>query len=614
MPEPRRVPARWVAALAAVALAALSIAAYLNAAPDAVVFDDQNFFPYDYSYTGQDVVEFFTADTWEQVGGRSGVYRPGLLLTIALDQKIHGNAPAGFHATNIALHVAATLLVLGLLLALLRGAPALVEGADRRGVLIAAWLAAAVFGVHPVHTDAVDSIFNRSEILAAIGTVGALWLLWAQRERRPFLAYGLGAVIYLGALLCKESAASMPALLAALIVALRTDLPLRARLKSLAPIAALVVPLGVYLVLRVRALGGIAEVPIVDAEIGGGPLGLADRLALTASSARDALGMLVWPFPLRATYKDYAATNLPLAVLVHVAAAAVFAFALWKRRLAALAAGLAFVYVAVIPSTRLFTDAEISMALAERYVYLPSVGLSIAVAFGLVWLRRVRKSLGPAAVVGVAALVCVPVCWDRNRDWRSNVALFEAEYRAAPDDGDAVRLLANAYLGAGRTKEVVDLCDRHLAAHRDNAQLLINCGVAFANVRRYKDAEVAYLEAGKSTVRAVPHSNLAALYAKFGHRKRAEEQYREAIEEEISPAQKHYRTAQLLLTLYADSPARLREAISELEQAIALKPRMGRAKADLDFAKRKLAEVQRRGSGDDPKCGAPQPSACEEPF
>jgi tetratricopeptide (TPR) repeat protein len=625
MPEPSSAPARWKVGLAAVALAAVAGLAYANAAPDAVVFDDQNFFPYDYSYTAEDVAEFFTHDTWEQVGGRSGVYRPGLLLTIAADQKIHGDAPAGYHATNIALHVVATLVVFGLLLALLRGTPAAAGTADGRRTLLAALAAAALFGAHPVHADAVNSIFNRSEILAAIGTAGTLWLLWSQRERRPLLAYGLGALIYSAALLCKESAATTPALFAALVLLLRTDLPVRARLKAIAPAALLLVPLGAYLVLRVRALGGITEVPIVDAEVGGAPLGIADRLALTASSVRDALGMLAWPFPFRATYKDYAASDLPLAALVHAAAAAVVAAALWKRRLAALAAGLAFFYGSLLPSTRLFTNAEISMALAERYVYLPSVGMAIALAFGLAWLADVRRTLVPVAVVGVLALASMPACLYRSADWHSNVALFEAEYRAAPDDGDAVRLVTNAYLGVGRVKEAVDLCDKHLAGHRDNAQLLINCAVAFAKVRRYGDAEREYLEAGKSTVRAVPHANLAALYAKFGHRQRAEEQYRQAIEEEISPAQQRYRRAQMILTLWGDDPARLREAIAELEQAIALRPRMGRAKADLEFARRRLADVTARsvpgarqcGKQGARACGAPQPppqSSCEEPF
>jgi hypothetical protein len=73
----------------------------------------------------------------------------------------------------------------------------------------------------------------------------------------------------------------------------------------------------------------------------------------------------------------------------------------------------------------------------------------------------------------------------------------------------------------------------------------------------------------------VPHSNLAAPHARFGYRRRAEAQYL---------------------------------------RAIALKPRMDRARTDLDLAHRKLEDVLSRGTGDDPECGEPQPSSCEEPF
>jgi hypothetical protein len=227
--------------------------------------------------------------------------------------------------------------VLGLLLSVLQRPPAFGGADGARSAWPAAWLAAAVFAVHPIHTDAVNSIFNRSEILSAIGTVGALWLLWARRERRPILAYGVAAAIYFAALLCKESAATAPLLLAAMIVTIRTDLGWRARLKSLAPIAILLVPLGLYLVLRLRALGSLTDVPVIEAETGGGPLSFSDRPAVTAASVRDSLRMLVWPFPFRATYKDYAATDLALAVLVHVASAALLAFSLWKGRLRAAA-------------------------------------------------------------------------------------------------------------------------------------------------------------------------------------------------------------------------------------------------------------------------------------
>jgi tetratricopeptide (TPR) repeat protein len=588
------------------ALAGVALVAYGNAMTDALVFDDQNFFPYDYSFSKSDVADFFTKDTWEQIGSRSGIYRPILMLSAAADQKLFGNDPSAFHRTNVLLHVIATLLVFGFLRSLLASARS-PEGKEATGPFPdwPALLAAALFAAHPVHTDAVNSIFNRSEVLGTMGAVGALWLMWANRVTRPRLAFELGAVIYFAALLCKESAATVPVLYAVLVLTLGREASWRARLKALLPIILLLVPLGVYLVLRVRALGSVTDVEVIESATFVQPT-FWERLVVTASSARDSLRMLVWPFPFRATYKDYTATLLPLAVAVHAAAAGFFAFSVVRRRALGFAAGLAFVYVAILPSTRLFTNAEIAVPLAERFAYLPSVGLSIAAAFLLAAVRG-REPLAASAVAVLAIVgICLPVCRARNDEWRSNISLFEADYRNSPDDGDTVRLLANAYLGAGRNEEVAALCDKHLEGHRGNATLLINCAVAYDRTKRYRDAELAYIEAGKSTTRSVPHANLAALYLKLGDRVHAEEQFLEAVKEESLPAMQHLRRARMLLALYANDAAKLREAISELEQALALRPRMQRAAADLEFAKRKLGEIEGTGGRGAPSCNQPQ--------
>jgi tetratricopeptide (TPR) repeat protein len=330
-----------------------------------------------------------------------------------------------------------------------------------------------------------------------------------------------------------------------------------------------------------------------------------DRLALTATSVRDSLRMLVWPHPLLSTYRDYTATSLPAAVAVHAAAIAVAAVAVWKRRAPGLVASLAFVYLSILPSTRLFTDPEISMAISERYVYLPSAGLAIALAYGADALRRARGSLVPVAAAGAVSLLFLIMCFHRNALWREDELLFAADHRAAPADADPLRLLVHAKIDAGKSDEAVALCDERVAAHGDSPQLLINCAVAYANQQRFGDAERLYKEAGKSTVRSVPHANLAALYVKFGHHESAEQEYLEAIEEEIVPAQKHYRRAQMLLSLYGKDPARLREAIGELETALELRPRLGRARADLEFARRRLAEPGSNRSCD-------QSSSCDQ--
>src|SRR5262249_32522018 len=143
-------------------------------------------------------------------------------------------------------HVAATL-VLFALLAALGAAP------------LAAALAALVFGVHPIHTEAVDVAFNRSEILACLGTVGAVGWLWSPVERDHTRASTGAGVIFFVALLSRESAVSLPVIvLLALVLlrpsALRPEGVTRAR-AWLVPLAALALPLLAYLALRQAVIG-----------------------------------------------------------------------------------------------------------------------------------------------------------------------------------------------------------------------------------------------------------------------------------------------------------------------------------------------------------------------
>ena len=158
------------------------------------------------------ITRFFTNDVWEVGGVDSGLYRPLLLVSIMIDSLIFNQWVAGYHLTNILLHVLTTLLVYGFIRYLLR----LDGGASVQSGHMAL-LAALVFAVHPVHAEAVNSIFNRSEILVALGVVGGLWWFLRRREQQPKKAWFGLSLIYLLVLLCRESGIMLPALAVALL-------------------------------------------------------------------------------------------------------------------------------------------------------------------------------------------------------------------------------------------------------------------------------------------------------------------------------------------------------------------------------------------------------------
>ncbi|MFH0899803.1 MAG: tetratricopeptide repeat protein [Pseudomonadota bacterium] len=564
---PATVYPRWLAAILGALVACVTLAAFSNATSQSFVHDDKFYVPRDLSIDAGTIVKLFSEDVGAAAGAPSGIYRPLHILSLGLESRIHDGSPSSFHKTTVALHVLATLLLYGFLLSL--GSSALAAG--RATPLIAA-AAALVFGVHPVHTEAVDSIFNRSEIVVTIAAIGACWVARRYATSRPWMAWPLIAAIYLVALLFRESAVTLP-ILAALFVAI---LGRRSSLVRL-PVVVLVVPLVAYLFLRHAAISGTPPASVAAAAATAtDTLSPGERVASVFDLIREGLRMLVWPHPLRAAYDELPAGGY---VLSFVVTAALLAAAWLSRRLAPLvSAAVLFFSIALLPSSRLFSDPANSVAIAERYVYLPSVALALFLAFLIATIVRRLGALPAALFAALLCVVLVPQTRARNLDWRSDVALWEAEARSFPESGDAQRLLSGAYLDTGRVDDVVTLCDRHLAAHPRLAKLHTHCAIAYDRTGQVSQAEQSYRRAVELGLGAVAHANLARLLARIGRAQEAETEYQRAVDTEPDPARQHYRRGQMLLRFH---PERQADARAELEAALRLQPRFAPAKEAL---------------------------------
>src|SRR5262249_25167564 len=150
-----------------------------------------------------DLPRLVAAPYWNVPGQPRNLYRPLTSMSFFVDGTLSGMRPAWFHGVNTVLHALATLLVTLLALELSGG---------RRSV---GWVAGSLFAVHPIHVEAVAGIVGRSEILAALGALGAILshrrALVAARVRAPlWTGAAWGAV--LGGMLAKESAIVTPLL------------------------------------------------------------------------------------------------------------------------------------------------------------------------------------------------------------------------------------------------------------------------------------------------------------------------------------------------------------------------------------------------------------------
>jgi tetratricopeptide (TPR) repeat protein len=524
--EPGRQPARPLEArlgpaLPAVTLLLLTLAGYANSFPGVFLWDDWqmvvrnplvNFHQWGLIFSSEYCSPF----------SNCGTYRPLTVLSYALNRRLFGTGPVSFHAANVAFHVSATLL----LYAALRDLPL-----PRR----AAWWAAAFFGLHPVHTEAVHIVTFRSETLAAAGVFLALWAS-GRRFRGSHLAT---AAAYASALLSKENGVTLPALvlLCDLFRSGNAGETLRRRLPLYGMLAGVT---AVWLVVRHRVISAVTMPPNIVYPTDN-PLVALDAVPrlLTALKAQGVyLAMLAWPARLQAVYTGSSigvvrkAASLEglmiLALTCLFAAAAVWG---WRRR-GGFGLGL-FFYAASFAVTGNFFFTG-TVLVGERLAYLPSAGFCLAVssllaAFGSRRGRGLRRA-GLAFAAGYL-LVLGGLLVRRNQDFASPQRLAEVAVRRDPGNARAWWSMGDALMRENRPREAEAAFRRATAidpAFADTylslSWMLLSAGRSDAAI----EAALAGLKAAPQGEAAIPsylHWVLARAHLQAGRFREAREWY-----------------------------------------------------------------------------------------
>ncbi|MBI3096641.1 MAG: tetratricopeptide repeat protein [Planctomycetes bacterium] len=484
MPEaPPPAPGPHPAWPAPLVVALLAIAAYANTLGHGFVCDD---FPQIVESPDlgslSNLPRLLTSPYWtrgEDAADR--LYRPVTVSTLAMDHVLGGGRPRTFHATNLILHALASL---GVYLAC--GAAARVG----RGLLSFPAIAAMLFAVHPIHTDAVNSIVQRSELLAALGLLLAFGA-GRRADRAPpgarrlwLVAAGISFALGLGS---KENAVVLP------LVWLAFDLtrdsgpsPGRARYSKYA-VAGLV--LGAYLLIRYLVLGGVASTR--DAF---GSAATDTRLRTLVAVFGDYLRLMLWPHPLTLHYAVNAdpgawpaswSDGRVVAGAVTLAAALVVTAAVWRGGGRALP-WLIWVPVSFLPVAGIVPIGTIE---AERFCYLPSVGVCAAVGVTLeALMSRRRARLGAVALLVLTVGAGLAATWRRNAVWADDLAFSEAAVADAPGNPWAWWYRGACRLEAGRPEEALSDYTRALGIQPEFPDVLDRRGMLLFELGRFPEA------------------------------------------------------------------------------------------------------------------------------
>ncbi len=437
--EPKSNLARrvWTVFLLPAVLALAAISLFARSLPYGFVYDSYGqVFIGDYIHQPRHLLDVLTFRVLAM--DELDFNRPVELASLMCDSLVWGRHPFGYHLTNILLHAAAVVLAFRWLRQL-------------AVTPMAAFLAALLFAVHPLVTEAVCEPSNRKDILAAIFGLGALLTAGAHRADRrdgdvPRVL--LASLLTLLAVGAKEVGVAIPPVMGLYWWLFRRDEPRRYWVGAVGGSGAAVAG---FLTARFALAHPQSEIFTVPATYPGGSLSSA--LLLQPRILALYLWHVVWPANLSAdyTYSSVRDLTLPLAGGVLIVTGGALAWWSYRDRRAALGTGL--VVASLLPVCNLV---PIYCPAADRYLYLPLIGLAVLVAAALdgpFLAPRPRARHAATAMALLAAAALAHAAWQREGVWASTLLLWEDTLQKDPVSYRARKGCADELLTAHRLDE-----------------------------------------------------------------------------------------------------------------------------------------------------------------
>jgi tetratricopeptide (TPR) repeat protein len=444
---------------------------------------------------------FLQPDSVGDVG--APYYRPVNRSTYVLDSVLYGDHPAGHHLGNVILHLLGVLALYFTSLALF----------ERKQLAL---IAALLFAVHPVNTEAVDFISARNNLLTTFFVLASFFCyVKGDLEEKVPLLYSSAFLFFLG-LLCKETAAMLlPVLAFHRLSVFRRGSPPRTSAAHLWPFAAVLV---VYLALRANALSGMLGMDLQLEDLG-------SRLSHNFAILPKYLGLLLLPIGLSVSRLVPEGGYLVTVGLVFAwMAIPAILYVLWRTDRPATRLGLFWFAVHYVPISNLIPIPSAPMA--ERFIYLPAIGVWWIVAdqFCGIYDKATRKGFLQAASAAVLIILAC-LSFQRNFDWKSSVSLFEKEVRVNPSLAENHYNLCTSYFEVGDFVRAEAACIAAEDLEPGHADALTQLGNlqqaqgrhsrARSHYQRAVEADPRHLNARYNLARLL--ENLGQLEEAFGH-------------------------------------------------------------------------------------------------
>jgi protein O-mannosyl-transferase len=472
---------------------------------------------------------------WALTTGHAPYWHPATWLSHLLDVQLFGLDAGAHHLTSLAIHVVNTLLIFGWLCSATQ--------ATARSAFVA-----AMFAVHPLHVESVAWIAERKDVLSTLFWSLAIWAYVRYARRPDWRRYVTVIAFYALALMAKPMVVTLP------LVLLLIDIwPLRRlslqrshdwsrAIGEKVPFLALSTATGIATVIVQHRVGAMAGLDVLTSP---------QRAANALVGYVAYLAKTIWPANLAAFY-PFDAVSITVVGAAALGLAAITAAAIhYRDRYPYFFVGWLWFLITLAPVVGFLQAGE--QAMADRFSYVPIVGLFVIVAWGMpdvfrnvTWSPRVIRAAAVLIVVASAVTARAQV-----EHWRDSVTLWV----------HAIQVTPNSYL-----------------AHE-------NLGQALRERGRLEEARASYARAlaltpsGWSAYAAVIHNSLGLISTKDGRTPQAIEEYEVATRLNPKFTEAHINLANALA-----AEGRFHDALEHYRAATQLEPGLTEAQVGLGSA------------------------------
>ncbi|HSY42608.1 MAG TPA: tetratricopeptide repeat protein [Candidatus Acidoferrum sp.] len=483
---------------------------------------------------------------WAFTHTTAALWHPLTMISYLLDDQLYGLNASGYHVTNVVLHAIAVVL---LFLAL----------REATGALWRSAFVAAIFAIHPLRVESVAWIAERKDELSGVFFMLTLWA-YIRYVRLPFSVarYLLVNLFFALGLMCKPMLVTLPFVLL-LLDAWPLKRPVRRSL-LLEKIPFFLFSLGTCVGTLLAQKNAIA--PVAETS-------LSFRLCNALVSYLAYLGQMFYPANLAVYYPlpenfPFWKVALALALLLAVSAAAFH----WRRRHPYLIVGWLWYLGMLLPVIGLVQVG--SQAHADRYTYLPQIGLYLALTWGVTELcsgwRHSRWALSAIAllIIGIFSLAS----HIQTGYWRDSESLWNRALACKYDSWVAHNNLGMSYMSQGQVDQAIEQYQQAIEIDSKAPLTHFNLGAAFAQngelgsaIGEYQKAiqlQPDYLQA---------RNNLGDALLRTGQTSAAIDQFQEALK--LSPQSTMLRNNLAFIFL---RNGRVSEAVDEFQQVLEIEP------------------------------------------